>query len=158
MKHIILIIAFSIPLRIALAQDIVPEKVELTTVPKLLAKAINKFSIAMNDGAKENVKLLTLDRKPTFREIVVPDLLKKPEDSGKKANPGFQVTSLFKIDDITYIIVYDYMTPPSGIGPLSAIWVMGANSWHIAMYGDPPELAIQKLNISRAMDEIKSNK
>jgi hypothetical protein len=157
MKHIIVIVALIFPLRIALAQDIVPEKVELDTVPEQLSKAIDDFLIAVNDGERGNVKLLTLDRKPTFREIVVPNSLKKPDDS-EKSDLGFQMKSLLKIDDITYILVYDSRNALPGIGSPSAIWVKGTNSWHIDTYGDPLELAIQKLNISRAIDEIESSK
>jgi hypothetical protein len=156
MKRIILLIILVVPLKPSYAQDIIPEIVEINKIPESLSKSIDKFFIALNKRKSGNVKLLTLDLTPNFREIVVPDSFKSPENLAK-SDFGFKMKSLLKIDDKTYLLVYDSKNPPPGGELMSAIWVMGVNSWHINMNGDPPELAIQKLNISRAMAEIQSS-
>jgi hypothetical protein len=156
MKLIIILISLVIPLRFSCAQDIVPEIVEFNKIPESLSKSINKFFIALNQGEFGNVKLLRLDLMPNFREIVVPDSFKSPENLAK-SDLGFKMKSLLKIDDKTYLLVYDSKNPPPGGASMSAIWVMGVNSWHIAMNGEPPDLAVQKLNICRAIAEIQSS-
>lgn len=134
------------------------EKVDLKTVSKDLSSVINKFLVAINDQKRGgDLVILELDVKSNFREIAVPEEFSS-QTIERNRSPEFESKILYKVDENYYILMYDSKdSKPSGNSP-TVTWKMGKNSWHIFAFRDPLDLAIHKLNIKRAMEDIELSK
>lgn len=141
-----------IPINLAFSEDIIPEKVEISAIPKSLSILIDRFITAVNLKKHGNIQILTLDVKPTFLEIKVPEGYISPLEPDKEEA---KIESIFKVDNNCYILLYKSDKNIPSIEAPTAVWIMGKNSWHIDSYGEPLSLAIPKLNIRRAMKDIE---
>jgi len=131
------------------------QKVDLNTVSKNLSSVIGRFLVAINDSKQGgDLVMLGLDVKPDFREIAVPEEF-SPTMVEPVKPPGYESKILYKVDENFYILIYDLKdSKPSSESP-TVVWKMGLNSWHIVAFRDPLKLAIHKLNIKRAMEDIE---
>lgn len=134
------------------------EKVNLKTVSKDLSSVIKRFLTAINDEKRGgDLVMLELDVTPDFREIVIPEEFSPPMVEPLKPL-GIESKILYKVDENCYILMYDSKdSKPSSESP-TVVWKMGLNSWHIAAFRDTLKLAIHKLNIKRAMEDIELSK
>lgn len=142
---------------ILFANPIELEKVDLK-VSKDLSSVISKFLVAINDQKRSgDLVMLELDVRRDFREIAIPEEFSPPMVEPVKPL-GFESKILYKVDEGCYILMYDSKdSKPSSKSP-TVVWKMGLNSWHIVAFRDRPNLAIHKLNIKRAMEDIELSK